>query len=84
MSSTNSKQILHVNVKTHELAVLDYEYRRTHPGPLRDGFYRYVQSPIANKDLFPEGYINREAEWLLGEAKAEYEDYLERREPWDC
>lgn len=80
----DSKHILHVNVKTRELAVLDYEYRRTHSGPLRDGFYRYVQSTIPEKDLFPEGYVNKEATWLFGEAETEYEEYLDRREPWDC
>lgn len=80
----DAKTILHVNVKSHKLAVLDYEYRRTHPGPLREGYYRYVLSPIAEKDLFPEGFVNKEAARLLGEAEAEYEEYLERREPWDC
>ena len=80
----DAKTVLHVNVKSHKLAILDFEYRRTHSGPLRDGFYRYVQSPIPETDLFPEGYVNREAARLLGEAEAEYEEYLERREPWDC
>ena len=36
------------------------------------------------KDLFPEGFVNKEAARLLGKAEAEYEEYLERREPWDC
>lgn len=80
----DSKTILQINVKTSKLAILDFEYRRVHPGPLREGFYRYVQSPIPEKDLFSEGYVNREAARLLGEAEAEYEEYLERREPWDC
>ncbi len=80
----DAKHILHVNVKTRELAVLDYEYRRTHPGPLREGFYRYVQSQMSEKDLFPEGYVNSEAARLLGKAEAEHEEYLERREPWYC
>lgn len=80
----DAKTVLHVNVKSHKLAILDFEYRRTHSGPLRDGFYRYVQSPIPETDLFPEGYVNREAARLLGEAEVEYEENLERREPWDC
>lgn len=75
---------LHINTRTHQLAYLDYEYRRVHPGPLRDGFYRYVQSSVPETDLFPEGYANHEAENIRIKAECEYEDYLEKREPWDC
>lgn len=75
---------LHINTRTHQLVYLDYEYRRVHPGPLRDGFYRYVQSSVPETDLFPEGYVNHEAEDIRIKEECEYEEYLERREPWDC
>lgn len=80
----DAKTTLHVNVQSCKLAVLDYEYRRIHPGPLRDGYYRYVQSPITEKELFPAGYVNEQAARLLGEAEAEYEYYSRLQEPWDC